>query len=176
MLSNLIPYGGKYKIYLSASLGALAVFILFFWFQDIASGETGRVRKFILKGKKAIEARNIFTCADIISMGYEDKYGNDRSSLIYAVKEGFSYYSKIRISIEEMKINLDETKEHAQVEITALAIGQPKDRVAEKILEGEKGRFKVKLAKEDKKWKLLEIEFYEPVTIMGHEIGEAGLI
>lgn len=160
----------KYKNYIRASLVMLAVFISYQWLSYFLAGEAGRVRRFVLQGKRAIESKNIFRCADMISINYKDKYGNDRSSLLYATKEGFSYYLKIFINIEEMDIELSESKKEATAKITALVIGQPKDKIAEKIMEGDKGKFQLKLIKEDDKWKLAEIEFYESVTMMGHEV------
>mgnify|MGYP001595466774 FL=1 len=146
------------------------VSIAFFWLRDILAGEEGRVRKFILRGKHAIESKDIFTCANMISHSYRDKYGNDRSSLIYAAKEFFNYYSKVFINIEKMNIKLDDTKKQADVEIAALMIGQTQQNSMEKILEGEKGRGRIKLIKEENKWKLAELEFYEQITIMGQNI------
>lgn len=160
----------KYKIYVFSALVALVFCIIFIWFQDIFSGEQGRLRKFILQGKKAVVSKNIFTCADMISISYHDKYGNDRQSLIYATKEFFGYYKKILINIESMDIKLDDSKTQASIEITALVVGQNNQNNMEKILEGERSRFRVKLVKEEKKWHLLELEFFESISIMGQNI------
>lgn len=160
----------KYKIYIWTIIVSTVLFIFYAWFQDIFSGEQGRVRKFILRGKKAVETKNILSCADMISTDYRDKYGNDRQSLIYFTKEIFSYYRKIIVHIEDMQIGLDDSKTGACVEIVALVIGQTQQNDAEKILEGEQGRFKIKLVKENKRWQLLELEFFEPITIMGQNI------
>ena len=70
-------------------------------------------------------------------MSYKDKYGNDRQSLIYFVKEVFGYYKRIFISIEDIKIKLDDSKLQANVEITAQVIGQSQGDASEKILEAE---------------------------------------
>lgn len=160
----------RYRTYILAWLGAVAVFILFGLFKDILSGEEGRVRRFIMQGKRAVETKNIFACANLISTNYQDKYGNDRQSLIYAVREFFSYYSNIFISIEKIDIKLDDSKKRADVTLTALVVGQVKEKVKERILEGEKGRVEVILIKEDKNWQLLGLEFFQAVTIMGQQI------
>lgn len=166
----MINFNEKYKIYLGAAGGALLLFISFLWLQDILAGEQGQIRKFILRGKEAVEAKNILTCADMVSMHYQDKYGNDRQNLIYATKEAFNYYKQIFVHIEKMEIKIGDSKMLASAEIVALAVGQTQESNREKILEGEKGRFRIKLVKEDKKWRLLEIEFFEPITIMGQNI------
>ena len=106
----------------------------------------------------------------MISQSYHDRYGNDRSSLIYAAKEFFAYYRKIFINIERMDIKLNDTKTQADVEIVALMIGQSQQNSTEKILEGEKGKARVRLIKEENKWKLAELDFYEQITIMGQNI------
>lgn len=162
----------KYNIYICAILGAIAIFISYTWFQDILSGEEGRIRKFILKGKKAVQTKNILACVDMISTNYQDKYGNDRQSLIYTAKEVFAYYKNILIHVEKMKIELNDSKNQANVEIVALVLCQSREntRGFKKLFEGEKGRFRVKLVKEDKKWQLLELEFLEELTIMGQRI------
>lgn len=166
----MVDFREKYKSFLWPVLIALAIFISYTWLQDILAGEEGRVRKFVLQGQRAIEAKNIFTCAELISRDYHDKYGNDRDSLLYAIKEVFGYYREISIHIESMKITLDESNTQASVEIVALVIGRTQQNNTEKILEGEKGQLRVKLVKKNKKWYLSEVEFFEPITIMGHDI------
>ncbi len=166
----MINLRGNYKTYVWSILGALVFCILFACFQGILSTEDGRVRKFILRGKKVVEAKNILACADMISTSYRDKYGNDRQTLIYAAKEFFNYYKNIFVNITSIDIKLDDSKIQASVEIVALVIGQSQQDNTEKILEGERGRFRIKLIKEEKKWYLLELEFFEPIPIMGENI------
>lgn len=160
----------KVKIFVWASLIGMGIIIAYNFISGIIAGEEGRVRKFILRGKRAVEEKNLFKVSDILSANYQDKYGNTRSSLIYAAREFFAYYKSILVNIEKIEIKLEESKDEASVEITALVIGQPRTEEAEKILEGEKGNFKVKLIKEENKWQLLELEFFEPLRIMGQEV------
>jgi hypothetical protein len=160
----------KKKIYILCALWAVFIVIFIVIFQDVLSGEQARVRKFILNGKRCLEAKDIFSCAGMVSKNYHDKYGNDRDSLIYAAKEACAYYKDILIQIESMEIVLNNSKTEAEVEITALAVCKTQNNTPEKILQGDKGRFKVRLAKENKRWKLVELEFYEPITIMGQNI------
>lgn len=160
----------KVKIFAWASLIGIGIIIAYNFISGIIAGEEGRVRKFILRGKRAVEEKNLFKVSDILSANYQDKYGNTRSSLIYAAREFFAYYKSILVNIEKIEIKLEESKDEASVGITALVIGQPKGLEAEKILEGEKGNFKIKLIKEEKKWQLLGLEFLEPLTIMEQNI------
>jgi hypothetical protein len=69
-----------------------------------------------------------------------------------------------------MDIKLDDTKTEANVEAVVLVLGHSKENKSEKIFEGEKGRIKIKLIKENNKWLLWEAEFLEKATIMGQEI------
>jgi hypothetical protein len=147
----------------------LAVF-LFRGFQALFQGEEGRVRKFILEGKRAVEAKNILSCASMVADSYEDKYGNDRRNLIFAAKNFFAYYQGIFINIEKMEIKLNESGDKAEVDMVALILCRLQDDTAEHIFEKEKGRFMVRLSKVDRKWKLQEIEFLEQVSVMGHKI------
>ena len=55
----MISLKGKYKSYIKSIALALVIFVAYLWIQDIFSGEEGRVRKFVLQGKKVIEAKNI---------------------------------------------------------------------------------------------------------------------
>jgi len=123
-----------------------------------------------LQARKAVETKNILSCAEMISSDYHDKYGNDRQSLLYVFKEAFGYYRQILVHIESMEIALSDSKTEASVEIVALAVGRTQQNSTEKILEGEKGRLKIKLIKENKKWHLREAESFEPITIMGENI------
>jgi hypothetical protein len=69
-----------------------------------------------------------------------------------------------------MEIKFDDSKKQADVEIVAMVLGQTQSDNAEKILEGEKGRFRVKLIKEERVWMVSEFEFFEPITVMGQNI------
>lgn len=155
----------EYKIYIWAGLVVPAIFIFYTFFKSIFTPEESRVRKFILEGKRAVETKNILTCANMISTNYQDKYGNGRQSLIYTAREVFAYYKDILITVEKMKIQLNDTKDEADVEIVALVLFRSKDNRIEKMFEGEKGRFRVKLVKEDKSWRVQELEFLEELTL-----------
>lgn len=160
----------KFKIFICTSLAAIAVLASYNLLRDIFSGEKARVHKFILKGKKAVEARNIFACRLLVSGKYKDKYGNDYSALIYAAQGFFKYYQVLLVNIENMEIKFQDSKENAEVEITALVIGKTNQNTQERFFEGERGRFRVRLIKEDKRWQLVELEFLEPLTIMEQNI------
>ncbi len=161
----------KRHIHIVLVIVILAIFCL--WLKFFFSSEEGKVRRFILEGKRAAESRNILACANLISKDYFDKYGNDRQTLVYIAKEVFAYYKTIIIGIDSMEIKFDDKRMIAEVEIVALVLCQSKDNKTEKIFEGEKGRFKVKLVKEKGKWQLLEIELLERMTIMGQTINAA---
>jgi hypothetical protein len=113
----------KLKIFAWASLIGIGIFLTCNLISGIIAGEEGRVRKFILRGKRAVEEKNLFAVSGIVSANYQDKYGNSRSSLMYAAKEFFAYYKSILVNIEKMEIKLEEPKDRASVEITALVIG-----------------------------------------------------
>jgi len=147
--------------------------ILFFAFWVLGGAfltEETRVRRFILQGKKAAETKNIRACAAMISVDYHDSYGNDRSTLIYTAKEAFKYYQKIFITIHNMDIRLNEKKTEAEVFVVATAVGLTQASRTERVFEGERGRARIRLVKEERAWKLLEVEFYEPITVMGQQI------
>ncbi len=161
------------KNYIHIGLAALILAVSFFCVQFIFSSEAGQVRRFILEGKRSAESKNILACANLISKEYSDKYNNDRQTLIYITREVFAYYKAIIIGVDKMDIRLDESKTRAEVEIVALVLCQSKENKSEKIFEGERGRFRVKLIKEKGKWQLLEIELLERMTIMGQTIDAA---
>ena len=146
------------------------LFILFSWIFAPLAGEKGRVRKCIMEGRQAIETKNIFACSAMISENYHDKYGNDRAMVIYAAKETFSFYKKITIRIEKMEIRLNESKNEADGELVASILCQSEAGKTENIFEKEKGRFRLKLIKEDKKWYVTEVEFLEALSIVGKSI------
>lgn len=161
---------GKPSTYFWPIVWAIIIFAGYHFLQGVFVTEKGRVRNFILQGKRAVESKNIFACAAMISVEYRDKYGNDRGSLIYITRQAFDYYESFFINIESMDIALEEDKKRADVFIVALVLGQTQNNNSERILEGEKGKFRVRLIKEAKKWRLLEVEFFGPVTLMGQNI------
>lgn len=154
------------KIFIRILTGILGAAAIFFVFRMFFCPAKCQVRKFILNGKKAVEARNILTGASMISANYHDKYGNDRESLIYSIREAFAYYKNIRSQILKMDIKLDESKSKAEVEVEASVTCQT-DQDTEKIFKEDKGRVRLVIIKENKKWLLAEVEFLDAATIMG---------
>lgn len=148
----------------------LAAVLLFRAFQALFQGEEARVRKFILQGKKAVQERNILSCASMVAYAYADKYGNDRQGLLFAAKNLFSYYQDIFIKINNLEIKINKSRNEAEVNITASILCRLPDNTAEHIFEKEEGKFLVRLSKEDKGWKLQEIEFLEDVSVMGQKV------
>ncbi len=152
-------------------LGALVIYCLVFWLVDFLSGEAGRIKKFINRGKRAVEACDILASANVISRSYQDKYGNQKQTLVYVIKNVYSRYSPIFIDIQNMDIKINQDNLGAAVEIKALVIGENRQNAKEKILEGEKGRFRLSLVKEEGKWLVVEIEFLESLPLVEQAIG-----
>ncbi|MCM8801139.1 MAG: hypothetical protein NC912_03895 [Candidatus Omnitrophica bacterium] len=148
----------------------VALFIFRFLISSIPFNEEAKVRRFIFKGKRALEKKDILTCAQLISLNYKDKYGNNRDSLIGITKEFFAYYKEITLAIEKMDIYFNQTKDTAKVELLVLAICRRREGINESLFEGEKGKVCLRLVKEDKAWQLKEIEFLEELKIMGERI------
>jgi len=153
-----------------AVVAAIILIAAYHWFQNVTQGEEGRVRQCILAAKKAVEEKNLFAIDDMISRSYQDTYGNDRESLLYGIKEVLDYYERIFISIESITISLDEAKTQAEAEVVAVAIGVDRQKNKESFFEGEKGRIKARFVKEENTWRLAEITFFEPMTLMGQTI------
>jgi len=142
--------------------------------RDIFGGEEAKVRKFIMQGKSRLEKRDIIGLSEMVSADYKDKYGNDRVTVVYGAKTFLAYYKDVFINIEKTDIVLNEAKDTAEAEVVALMIGKTKDGRSDSImegLEGEKDKFRLKLRKEKNGWKLLEIEFLQPLNIMGERVG-----
>ncbi len=161
---------GNLKIYFLSFCAILAIFILISIISNVLPGEKGRVRKFILKGKRAVESQSLLTCVEMISDDYKDKYSNDKQTLIYLTREIFRYYKELFIQIDKMDVKLDEDKLHASVELEGMIIGLNKKGEKENILEKEHGKLKLKLIKQDKRWQLLEVEDFQTTTLMGKNI------
>ena len=162
------------RVYLWAVAISLVAFFAYNILQDVFGGEQARIRKFIMTGKARIEKKNILGLSDMVSYNYKDKYGNDRSTLVYGAKNFVSYYKDVFINIESVGIKLNEAATEADVEVIALIIGRTGQGASETImqgLEGEKDKFRLKLIKEEDGWKLLDLEFLQPVNVMGETIG-----
>ncbi|MFA5148649.1 MAG: hypothetical protein WC491_05955 [Candidatus Omnitrophota bacterium] len=169
--------GGSWiKIYIWAVVISSVAYFGFNLARDIFGGEEAKVRKFIMQGKSRLEKKDIIGLSDMVADGYKDKYGNDRMTLVYGTKSFLAYYSDIFINIERADIKLNEAKDatQAEAEVTALMIFKTKEGKpgpALDGLEGEKDKFLLKMIKEKNGWKLLEIEFLQPLNIMGEKIG-----
>ncbi|MCX6695627.1 MAG: hypothetical protein NTU61_04965, partial [Candidatus Altiarchaeota archaeon] len=111
------------KVYLWAVAISLVAFFAYNILQDVFGGEQARIKKFIMTGKARIEKKNLLGISDMVSFSYKDKYGNDRSTLVYGVKSFVSYYKDVFINIESIDIKLNEAKTEADVEVVALIIG-----------------------------------------------------
>lgn len=160
----------NYKILVWTIVGALAFCILLPIVKGILEGEKGKVGKFVLQGKRALERQDILACIGMISDDYQDKYANDKQTLIYLTRETFRYYKELFVQIDKMDIELDKDKIQASVRIEGIIIGLNKKGEKENILEKEEGRLNLKLIKQDKAWQLLEIESFQPTVIMNKNI------
>lgn len=162
------------KIYIWAVIISSVAYFGFNFARDAFGGEEARVRKFITQGKSRIEKKDIIGLSDMLAENYRDKYGNDRMALVYGAKSLLAYYKDIFINIEKTDIKLNEAKDTAEVEAIVLMIGKTKDGKSDSImegLEGEKDKLLLKMTKEKNGWKLLEIEFLQPLNIMGEKVG-----
>ncbi|MDD4879185.1 MAG: hypothetical protein PHR22_01860 [Candidatus Omnitrophica bacterium] len=162
------------KVYLWAVAISLIAFFAYNILSDVFGGEQARIKKFIMTGKARIEKKNLLGISDMVSFDYKDKYGNDRAALVFGVKSFASYYKDVFINIESVDIKLNEAKTEADVEVVALIIGRTGQGTSETImqgLEGEKDKFRLKLVKEENGWKLVDLEFLQPVNVMGETIG-----
>ena len=52
----------------------LLILFVIAWFIGLFDSEETKVRKFIAKAEKAVEARSTLTCTELISKSYKDKY------------------------------------------------------------------------------------------------------
>ena len=160
--------------YIKIYLWAVVTYFGYNLIQDVFGGEPARIKKFIMTGKARLEKKNLLGISDMVSFNYKDKYGNDRSAIVFGAKSFVSYYKDIFIKIESVDIKLNGAKTEADVEVVALIIGRTGQGASETImqgLEGEKDKFRLKLVKEKDGWKLLEMEFLQPVNVMGETIG-----
>ncbi len=157
------------KIFIRILTGILCAAAIFFALPIFFCPPECQVRKFILSGKKVVEARNILTGASMISANYHDKYGNDRDSLIYCIRKAFAYYKSIHSQILKMDIKLDKSKSKAEVEVEVSVTCRAEQGI-EKIFKEDKGRVRLVIIKENKKWLLAEVEFLDAATIMGTTI------
>ena len=160
--------------YIKIYLWAVVTYFGYNLIQDVFGGEPARIKKFIMTGKARLEKKNLLGISDMVSFNYKDKYGNDRSAIVFGAKSFVSYYKDIFINIESVDIKLNGAKTEADVEVVALIIGRTGQGASETImqgLEGEKDKFRLKLVKEKDGWKLLEMEFLQPVNVMGETIG-----
>ncbi|MEW6169982.1 MAG: hypothetical protein AB1472_00230 [Candidatus Omnitrophota bacterium] len=160
----------NYKIYIWTIVAALALSIFLPIVKGILEGEKGRVQKFVLQGKRALEKQDILACIGMISDDYKDKYANDKQTLIYLTRETFRYYQELFIQIDKMDIKLEQDKLNASIEIEGIIFGLNKGGQKEFILEKEQGKLMLKLIKQDKRWQLLEIKDFKPITLMGQGI------
>ncbi|MDD5270247.1 MAG: hypothetical protein PHE80_03555 [Candidatus Omnitrophica bacterium] len=162
------------RIYIWAVVISSVAYFGFNLARDIFGGEEAKVRKFIMQGKSRLEKRDIIGLSEMVSADYKDKYGNDRVTVVYGAKTFLAYYRDVFINIEKTDIVLNEAKDTAEAEVVALIIGKTKDGRSDSImegLEGEKDKFRLNLRKEENGWKLLEIEFLQPLNIMGERVG-----
>lgn len=155
------------RFYIGVVVLALIYCIVFPIVRDILAGEKGRVRKFILKAKQVVEEQDILACVNMISDDYKDKYGNDKQTLIFQTREAFRYYKDLSVDINKINIDLKEGDKEAYVVISGVVIGLTDSGTREMIFEKEHGELKIRLIKKGNLWQLLEIESFEPMTVMG---------
>ncbi|MFC1646562.1 hypothetical protein ACFL2Y_05250 [Candidatus Omnitrophota bacterium] len=149
----------KKLIYIVAIIAAIFLIVKII---PLLSSDTERIRKIIHDAKSATEKQRLLKCISFVSMDYNDKHGNDRSTLLFIAKNAFREYDDLLIIIEDLKIDiLSDSKAVAHLR----ACGQGKRQPQEKfkyILDTDRVEFDVVFKKEDNDWKVVELDFIEP--------------
>jgi hypothetical protein len=131
-------------------------------------GERGRIKRIIYAAKKATEREDLFKCLSFVSIDYSDRYGNNYRSLMLIGQRVFDIYDNIAIGIRQLSISLDSDTATAEVESTAVAKNVEDKEI--NIFETETIKFLIYFKKEQKHWKVIELDFLEPrdpLYIMG---------
>ncbi len=123
----------------------------------LLEGENGRLKRAIYKAKRFAERENIIGLTNHISLNYYDEFGNDRRSLLFITKSFFDEYKNILILIDTLEIKIE--GEDAIVHIEAIVYWQ--ENVSSDIIY-DTVEVKAGFKKEQKRWKIIELEFFEP--------------
>ena len=123
----------------------------------ILEGEKGRLKRTVYKAKRLTEKESILRLVGYISVDYSDELGNDRRTLLLIAKKFFDEYKNILILIDKLEIEID--GENGAVNVEATIYWQ--ETTSEDIIY-DTAEVKAKFKKEERNWKLMELEFLEP--------------
>ena len=126
--------------------------------------EEDKVKRLIYSGKRAIQKEDLLRCSSYLSFDYADKYGNDRRNLLFVAKTIFNEYNHIFIKITKLEIEVID--QEASAEIEAIGYGQRANTIDEAPIEYDVIKLNVKFKKEQKAWKIIELEFLEPDNVL----------
>jgi hypothetical protein len=126
--------------------------------------EEDKVKRLIYSGKRAIEKEDLLKCSSYLSFDYTDEYGNDRRSLLFAAKTAFNDYNRIFINITKLEIEVIDLG--ALAEIEAVGYGQRAGTTEQAPMEYDEIKVNVRLKKEKKAWKVIELEFLESDNVL----------
>ena len=146
--------------YIAIIFAIFICLIIFSRVKILFEGERGRIRRIIYAVKTATEKEDLFKCISVISRNYSDKYGNNYRSLMLIVRKIFDTYDNIVIGIRQLSISLDSDTATTEVESTAVAKNVESKEI--NIFKTETIKFLIYFKKEEKGWKVIELEFLEP--------------
>jgi hypothetical protein len=149
----------RWKQILFITIVIFAGLIVFSAIKTLIEGDKGRIKRIIYAAKKATEREDIFKCISFVSMGYADKYGNNRRSLLLIAQNIFDTYDNIIIGIRQLDISLNTDSAEAQVEATGVARNVEKEET--NIFETETIKFMIFFQKEKSNWKVIRLELLE---------------
>lgn len=86
--------------------------------------EEARVRKFIEKGRKAVEARSVLALEPLVHPMYTDERGFDKSILLGQARQAFADMEEVGVRVDVKSIELDGEQEAALVQVEAAISGK----------------------------------------------------
>lgn len=123
----------------------------------LLEGEAGHLKKTIYKCKRLTEKEDILGLAGYISPDYHDELGNDKRSLLVVARSLFSEYRNVLISIDKLMPYIEKQNATAQVQVTVYW----RENISEEIFY-DRVKAEAKFQKEQGRWKLIELKFFEP--------------
>lgn len=136
---------------------AICVLFVAHLIATMLEGEAARLKKTIYKCKSLAEKEDILGLAAYLSPDYHDELGNDKRSLLVIARTLFSEYRNISISIEELKVKIEKENSATYLQATVYWQGQ-----ASKEIFYDRVKAEAKFKKEQGRWRLAELKFFEP--------------
>jgi hypothetical protein len=135
------------------AIGALVTYAALRAFLE---NDEARIRRIIYAAALAVERQDTARYGSFVSEGYQDAYGHDKAKLLREAVWLFQEYRPVKIDFKRVRIHVENKEATTEIDLKIYF-----RRGNDTHTYYDAGEFKVLFHRENKQWKVREIEFQD---------------